>query len=182
MENEDGIEEKEKDEKEGIQCLKILKFEVPTTVNISQRLVDLRCAFDMEGRNLYAVKWYKDEAEFYRYMPKMDPKKQHFNTTGISLDMAISNNNTVYLNKLQYATSGSYRCEISTDGPDFHLVSQTKNLTVMALPPIGDPHIVINKQVIAENENLEANCTILSNPPADLVWYINDMKPAAMAP
>lgn len=45
--------------------------------------------------------------------------------------MAISNNNTVYLNKLQYATSGSYRCEISTDGPDFHLVSQTKNLTVM---------------------------------------------------
>lgn len=47
---------------------------------------------------------------------------------------------------------------------------------IPALPPIGDPRIVINKQVIAENENLEANCTILSNPAAELTWYINDAK------
>lgn len=161
---------------QGVDSLKILKFQVPLSVNISQKLVDLHCRFDMEGRNLFAVKWYKDEAEFYRYMPNMDPKKQHFNTTGISLDMALSNNTTVYLNKLQYATSGSYRCEISTDGPDFHSVSRTKNLTVMALPPLGDPRILINKYVIGENENLEANCTTLSNPPAELTWYINDAK------
>uniref|UniRef100_A0A8D8M3Z7 Ig-like domain-containing protein n=1 Tax=Cacopsylla melanoneura TaxID=428564 RepID=A0A8D8M3Z7_9HEMI len=161
---------------QGIQTLKILEFEVPATVNISQKLVELRCTFDMEGRNLFAVKWYKDDAEFYRYMPKMDPKKQHFNTTGISLDMALSDDNSVYLNRLQYSTSGQYRCEISTDGPDYHSKVLTKKLSVMALPPIGSPRIVVNKHVIAAGDNLEANCTIVSNPAATLIWYINGEK------
>lgn len=89
----------------GIECLKILQFEVPQTVNISQKTVDLRCTFDMEGRNLFAVKWYKDEAEFYRYMPKMDPKKQHFNTTGISVDVSRKNFFPQYSNNYLYLVS-----------------------------------------------------------------------------
>lgn len=29
--------------------------------------VELNCHFDMENEELYAVKWYKDEQEFFRY-------------------------------------------------------------------------------------------------------------------
>ena len=33
----------------------------------------LTCNYDLEGKLLYTVKWYLDEAEFYRYAPKKKP-------------------------------------------------------------------------------------------------------------
>ena len=52
--------------------LKDLKVTVPSVVQ-SGDSVTLTCNFDLEGKVLYTVKWYLDEAEFYRFTPKREP-------------------------------------------------------------------------------------------------------------
>jgi hypothetical protein len=39
--------------------------------------------------------------------------------------------NRVKLINLEFNTSGSYRCEVSTEGPNFETVAQNANMTVM---------------------------------------------------
>jgi hypothetical protein len=48
----------------------------------------LSCEYDLEGGSLYSVKWYKDESEFFRYMPDYDPQNQAFHTPGVTLDVS----------------------------------------------------------------------------------------------
>ena len=31
--------------------------------------VDLRCNFQLSGEAMYSLKWYRDNVEFYRYIP-----------------------------------------------------------------------------------------------------------------
>lgn len=49
----------------------------------------LECKFDLEGETLYAVKWYKDGNEFYRYLPKEDQPTQIFDVPGVHVDVSI---------------------------------------------------------------------------------------------
>ncbi|KAF7384477.1 hypothetical protein HZH68_014089 [Vespula germanica] len=50
--------------------------------------VELRCEWRLlGGAGLYSVKWYKDEHEFFRYVPDNDPKIQTFPQLGIHLDL-----------------------------------------------------------------------------------------------
>ena len=39
----------------------------------------LKCNYDLEGDNLYSVKWYFNQKEFYRYIPTDNPKVTIFN-------------------------------------------------------------------------------------------------------
>ena len=39
----------------------------------------LRCNYDMEGDDLYSVKWYYNQKEFYRFIPSDNPKVTIFN-------------------------------------------------------------------------------------------------------
>ena len=48
----------------------------------------LICQFDMEGDTLYSVKWYKDDREFYRFVPNDRPKLRVFETEGIQVDVS----------------------------------------------------------------------------------------------
>ena len=41
---------------------------LPTVVQKGDK-VDLRCNFQLEGENMYSLKWYRDNVEFYRYIP-----------------------------------------------------------------------------------------------------------------
>lgn len=51
--------------------------------------VELRCEWRLlGGAGLYSVKWYKDEHEFFRYVPDNDPKIQTFPQLGIHLDVS----------------------------------------------------------------------------------------------
>lgn len=51
--------------------------------------VRLTCTFDTEGAKLYSVKWYKDENEFFRYMPDNWPQTQVFTLVGVELDVSL---------------------------------------------------------------------------------------------
>ena len=48
----------------------------------------MTCEFDLGGKGLYSIKWYKDEFEFYRYMPDNRPPVQSFPVPGINLDVS----------------------------------------------------------------------------------------------
>lgn len=39
---------------------------------------------------MYAVKWYKDGNEFYRYLPKENPQIQVFDVPGVHVDVSFS--------------------------------------------------------------------------------------------
>ena len=61
----------------GRWSLKIRGVEVPPSVQRGQAAT-LRCLYDMDGDQLYSVKWYKDGTEFYRYMPSAPRPKTVF--------------------------------------------------------------------------------------------------------
>ena len=42
----------------------------------------------MEDDNLYSVKWYRNEAEFYRFVPNDRPKLQIFPQDGIRVEVS----------------------------------------------------------------------------------------------
>ena len=80
----------------------------------------------MEGDSLYSVKWYRNEQEFFRYVPNDRPKLQIFPQRGIRVEVSFlnpstivyqwiysqrnkSNKHEVYLFDLQLDASGTYR-------------------------------------------------------------------------
>jgi hypothetical protein len=64
-----------------------VSLKVPATADIFLP-VTLICEYDLESRKLYSVKWYKDECEFFRYMPDYETHGQAFPTPGITLDVS----------------------------------------------------------------------------------------------
>ena len=71
----------------GARGLKLLFLDVPPAADIFSP-VTLRCEYDLEGRNLYSVKWYKDGSEFFTYMPDYKPESRAVKTSGIAVDVS----------------------------------------------------------------------------------------------
>ncbi|XP_013792875.2 uncharacterized protein LOC106476794, partial [Limulus polyphemus] len=109
--------------------LRIIKLDIPKNVRLA-REVTLSCMYDLEEDNLYSVKWYKDDLEFFRYVPKEIPQRQFFPLDGINIDFTRSNKDVVYIQDVQMSTGGRYRCEVSADAPSFRTVSTEKVMTV----------------------------------------------------
>ncbi|XP_033214732.1 uncharacterized protein LOC117171484 [Belonocnema kinseyi] len=135
--------------------------------------INLRCEWSLaKGDTLYSVKWYKDDHEFFRYVPDQQPRIQTFPLNGIYLDETDKTENSIRL-KVTRGSSGQYKCEVSTEAPNFATTYRKANLTVIA-PPGGNPVIVglIGEYTIGEN--ITANCTAYpSIPKAKMHWTIN---------
>lgn len=43
-----------------------------------------------EGEDLYAIKWYKDNEEFYRYVPKANPPKTSYRVDGVRVIVSMN--------------------------------------------------------------------------------------------
>ena len=67
--------------------LRLLKIDVPAHALVTTE-AELKCDFDMEGDMLYSVKWYKDDLEFYRYVPNDTPKLQIFPQRGVKVSVS----------------------------------------------------------------------------------------------
>ncbi|XP_071454607.1 uncharacterized protein [Hetaerina americana] len=155
--------------------LRLIGLSVPDTAELGES-ASLECRFDLgtTGANLYSVKWYKDDHEFFRYTPDdRPPHTQLFPVHGINLDEAESGVSHVTLRQLSFDSSGSYRCEVSTEAPDFKTVLWSKHMTVWA-PPRNDPAVEGVKPSYAVGEDVVGNCTSSrSYPAATLSWFLN---------
>ncbi|CAL1265685.1 unnamed protein product [Larinioides sclopetarius] len=112
--------------------LRMMALEVPQLV-ISGEETTLTCIFDLEEDTLYSIKWYRDDLEFFRYVPSDKPPNQFFPLKGLDIDLGRSSNGTVYIQDVDVSTAGTYKCEISADAPSFQTVSAEKMLTVTVL-------------------------------------------------
>ena len=54
-----------------VDCVRMLEMVVPDQVILGE-MASLHCLYDMEGEELYSVKWYKNGHEFFRYIPGGD--------------------------------------------------------------------------------------------------------------
>lgn len=63
--------------------LRDVHITVPKAVRRGDSVV-LHCHYDLEGDPLYALKWYKGRAEFYRYTPNEKPPMKVFPIPGLS--------------------------------------------------------------------------------------------------
>ncbi|KAL1140625.1 hypothetical protein AAG570_000555, partial [Ranatra chinensis] len=82
-------------------------------------LAVLECHYELEGDTLYSVKWYKENEEFYRFVPKSNPPQQSYKVEGIKVDHQLSDSRQVALRGVNLKSTGVYRCEVSAEAPSF---------------------------------------------------------------
>jgi len=158
--------------------LKLTRMTVPSVADFRDDL-SLDCRFDMGGEQLYALKWYKDDHEFFRFMPAKKPHVFAFEVLGVSIandsvNCGMEKCSLVLTNLIKGKSGGVYKCEVSTEAPAFRLASERRNVTVAAVPK-GDPVISGFEDVYNEGQILDAVCTTHpSDPPQTITWFINN--------
>ncbi|CAL1266745.1 unnamed protein product [Larinioides sclopetarius] len=109
--------------------LKINMFYVPSPSEVGDSVL-LRCDYELGNEALYALKFYKNMIEFFRYAPEDHPSIMIFLTPGVNVDLSKSGNSSVYLRNLTLESSGNYTCEVSSGPPYFSFKQITKQLKV----------------------------------------------------
>ncbi|CAG7718203.1 unnamed protein product [Allacma fusca] len=160
----------------GVEPLKNVQIIVPAAVTLGDN-AQLQCLYDMDhNESLYAVKWYLDLEEFFRYVPKEVPPIQTFPTAGMNLDISKSDNHKVILKSVRHEQTGRYRCEVSADAPFFDTDVISAQMTVVEFPE-NIPLIEVAKHRYEVGERIRANCSFgPSRPAANITWFINDVQ------
>ncbi|XP_031786286.1 B-cell receptor CD22 isoform X2 [Nasonia vitripennis] len=156
----------------GATGLKSLKITVPERVRVGDSAL-LTCSYDLENVQLYVIKWYLDEAEFYRYVPKKDPPHAIFPVRGIRVNVSSSNTQDVTLVGVTRNHTGRYSCEVTEDGPTYDTKVQEAYVLVVDVPET-EPRIVVDREHLPAGETLRANCTSgASHPAPNITWTLN---------
>ncbi|CAG9560278.1 unnamed protein product [Danaus chrysippus] len=155
--------------------LRIVRVNVPS-YRVRGQLAQLDCDYELGDDTLYSVKWYRDNEEFYRYMPKYDPPKLWYKLDGVKVDLSKSDDRRVVLHQVTLKSSGLYRCEVSAEAPSFASSAGEGRMEVIYLPREG-PRITGNEQENRRGDSLFLNCTSgRSYPAAILSWDIDGEK------
>ncbi|XP_065217678.1 uncharacterized protein LOC135843654 [Planococcus citri] len=155
------------------ESIKLLRIVVPPYKLRGDQAI-LECHYELEGDSLYAVKWYKDNEEFFRYVPKSQPPLFSYKLDGIKVDHENSDSNHVTLKSVNLRTSGTYRCEVSAEAPFFSSAQKEGRMEVVFLPRNG-PQITGERTEYQIGDELNLNCTSgKSYPPSLLRWYVNE--------
>ncbi|CAG5027472.1 unnamed protein product [Parnassius apollo] len=155
--------------------LRIVRVAVPS-YKVRGQPAQLDCDYELGGDILYSVKWYRDNEEFYRYMPKYDPPKHAYKLDGIKVDLSKSDDRKVLLHPVTLKSTGQFRCEVSAEAPSFASAAGEGRMEVIYLPREG-PRITGNQQENRRGDSMFLNCTSgRSYPAAVLSWDIDGEK------
>lgn len=72
----------------GVTSLRDVVLIVEPLIVIRGGTAALICSRDMQGVQLYSVKWYRGNHEFYRYTPNEVPDTRVFGLPGIFVDVS----------------------------------------------------------------------------------------------
>ncbi|PRD17732.1 UNVERIFIED_CONTAM: hypothetical protein NCL1_63440 [Trichonephila clavipes] len=70
-----------------VPALRLAKLDVSSAV-IRGEPAWLNCSYTLEGDELYSVKWYKNNVEFYRFLPTDRPPGQKYDLQGVYVDVS----------------------------------------------------------------------------------------------
>ncbi|XP_072931521.1 uncharacterized protein [Epargyreus clarus] len=145
-----------------------------------RRDVRLVCHYVSETGDppLHSVKWYRDNNEIFRFTPGQQPPTRAFNTTTGAVGRGSCNVHSCAINVVLpkvYNTRISFTCEVSTEGPRFAVVNQTKYLTVAVTLKDGPKISTSSSGAVQVGEEVILNCsTKPSLPPPTLQWFIDE--------
>lgn len=88
----------------GCLGLRLVDLHVPGAVR-SGEAVQLRCEYDLENAELYSVKWYKNNVEFYRYLPSDAPPGQSYELLGTYVQVGVQPYLLLLVGRLRLATA-----------------------------------------------------------------------------
>ncbi|KAH9400762.1 hypothetical protein TYRP_002336 [Tyrophagus putrescentiae] len=156
------------------QQLRIIKFDVPSS-KANGSAATLHCNYDLdEGEELYSVKLYHENEEFYRYLPKESPPAQWYNSPGIYVEGTRSNATHVVLSRTDLNSDGLYACEVSTEAPAFATRKNEKMMKIYVLPQ-ETLTIQGGRDYYRINEHVNFVCISGKGwPLLQLRWFIND--------
>ncbi|XP_075679758.1 uncharacterized protein LOC113799130 isoform X2 [Dermatophagoides pteronyssinus] len=157
------------------KSIHINRFEVPEAVERGHSAT-LYCDYQLESHEeLYAIKFYKNNIEFFRYVPKELTPKQSYKLLGIYVNLKASNSTHVVLSQTNLNSDGLYICEISTEGPIFSTVRSEQLMKIYVLPEKNVQILGIMDQY-NYGENISLVCKAgKSWPPVRLEWFINNL-------
>ncbi|XP_026300850.1 uncharacterized protein LOC410563 isoform X2 [Apis mellifera] len=122
--------------------LKLLGINVPA-YSLRGKSALLECRYDLETDKLYSITWYKDHEEFYRYVPRGEPKKHTYHVEGVKVDYRRSDHQQVLLQNVSLYTSGKYKCEVITEAPSFNAVNAEAKMEI-----VGGWNLFIGSNVV----------------------------------
>ncbi|XP_071545543.1 cell adhesion molecule 1-like [Panulirus ornatus] len=155
--------------------LKITRVQVPSPVQAGDT-VDLQCQFELQTDQLYSLTWWREQHQFYQFVPAVAKKKSKYDTNGIYVDEAKSNLTTVVLRNVSLETAGKYKCEVVADFPTFEKDFQQQVMEVIDVPD-RIPVLQVERTVYSQGEDLVGNCTSPGARPApQLQWFINGVE------
>ncbi|XP_026315877.1 uncharacterized protein LOC113227202 isoform X2 [Hyposmocoma kahamanoa] len=138
--------------------------------------VRLRCVHDVPPHLLDKVVFLRHGTKIFQYIRDRKPPYRNFTTPGAVLNIALATENSIILQNLDFAASGTYSCEVSLDTPIFTKASSEKQLTVFH-PQKHNPRIDFPMRYLSSGETLRANCTTAPALPAPhITWFINGSK------
>ena len=70
------------------------------------------CEYNLLDQQLYSIKWYKDNQEVFRFVPRNSEPRQIFPMDGVSVDKNSSDQHYLSLINLTHSSSGLYTCEV----------------------------------------------------------------------
>ncbi|ODN02912.1 hypothetical protein Ocin01_03738 [Orchesella cincta] len=109
-----------------VLCLSIVsakkKDERPSVKAKEGDTINLTCdRGSVTAESLYAVKWYKDEKEFFRNYPKAENPVKVFPIDGFELELPVPTPWQVVLKNVNASASGKYTCMV-VDYPRYRTI------------------------------------------------------------
>ncbi|XP_050714121.1 junctional adhesion molecule 2A-like isoform X3 [Eriocheir sinensis] len=157
---------------QGAGSIRITSVKVPPLVKVGSE-AELKCEWEEEKDQMYSVKWYQGNHEFYRYTPTASRRTQIFDPNTLDVVRTGSEGGTVRVANITTAAEGPFHCEVSAEGPTFHTASDTANMRVVE-PPKGGPEVTGARQQYQVGDKVELTCTSRkSRPAATLSFTIN---------
>lgn len=154
--------------------IRVTSLEVPRHVARGDT-VQLRCLWDLNSLNLYSVKWYRDDREFFRFIPS-EHTKESLSVPGVTVNESESDGELVVLQDVDLNTGGRFKCEVISDFPEFYTADKSAEMIVVELPE-EKPTIHGTQHEYHIGDTARLTCvSARSRPPAELTWEINSEK------
>ncbi|XP_021915190.1 uncharacterized protein LOC110827656 isoform X2 [Zootermopsis nevadensis] len=154
----------------------IMRFSVelrlPRYVKLGDH-AELYCDYNVREDQLHRVEWLRNGKKLFQYVKGRTPPFRNFTIPGAELDLEKSNERQILLKNMQFESSGSYSCEVSTQTPIYTKPSNDHELLVIETQR-DPPEVLIPKSAYQVGERLEVNCTSSpARPVADITWLVN---------